>query len=125
MDQLKSDGISLFKKEEWVKFVPKELTIVTSNGTFTLKLPEKDGEPAKGMLTDSGPATAVTVMGNGEQVQISWCQNTPEKVGDVNADGEPDNLEIDMSVLNNNDGYSANPDDLKLNISISYGDAYT
>ena len=124
MEQLKSNGISLFDKEKWVEFIPKELTIVTSNGTFTLQLPEKDGEPAKGMLTDSGPATAVTVMGNGEQVQIAWCQNTPEKVGDVNADGEPDNLEMDMSVLNNNDGYSANPDGLKLNISISYGDAY-
>lgn len=119
------NGISLFKKEEWVKFIPKELTIVTNNGTFTLNLPEKKGETKKGMLTDSGPSTSVTVMGNGEQVQISWHQSTPEKTGDVNSDGEPDNLGIDIGVLNNNDGYSASPDNLKLNISISYGDAYT
>jgi GMP synthase-like glutamine amidotransferase len=117
--------ISLFKKDEWVKFVPKEVTIVTSNGNFTLKLPESKGVTVKGMLPDSGPATAVTVMGNGEQVQIYWCQNTPEKTGNVNTDGEPDKLQMDMGVLNNNDGYSANPDNLKLNISISYGDTYT
>lgn len=29
---------SIFDKKGWIKFLPKELTIVTLNGQFTLKL---------------------------------------------------------------------------------------
>lgn len=117
-------GVSLFDKANWIKFLPKDVTIITSNGTFTLKFSEDQNSNKPGVLTNSGPDADITVMGNGEQIQIEYIQHTPTKTGDVNSDGEPDFLEFDISVVNNNDGYKANPDDVKLNVSISYGDTY-
>ncbi len=63
------------------------------------------------------------VMLNGDLIQIVYYHNKFEETGDALSDGEPDYLEIDIHTLKDNDGTKANPDTLRLNIDITYGDA--
>ncbi len=63
------------------------------------------------------------VMLNGDLIQIAYYHNKFEETGDALADGEPDYLEIDIHTLKDNDGTKANPDTLRLNIDITYGDS--
>ena len=83
--------------------LPENLNLITTNGQFELEL--KD------------------VMLNGDLIQIAYYQNTFENTGDALGDGEPDYLEIDIHTLKDNDGTKANPDTLRLNIDITYGDS--
>jgi len=109
-----SESYSVFDSEGWKKFLPKELTVVTDTGNWTLKIPDTE--------YNTGHATNVTNLMNA--LQINYYQNTPDtEGGDVNRDGEPDQLEIDITIVKNNDGKSSNPDTLKLNIDITYGNA--
>ena len=96
-------NISIFN-QDWKKLLPETLSIVTDNGEFTL--------------------TKKDLMINGDLLQFAYYQNTPEKNGgDVLADGEPDYLEFDIHVMKKNDGSSANPDNLRLDVDITYGDS--
>jgi hypothetical protein len=99
---VKESRISVFS-QDIKKLLPKNLNLITTNGQFELEL--KD------------------VMLNGDLVQIAYYHNTFEKSGDALGDGEPDFLEIDIHTLKDNDGTKANPDTLRLNIDISYGDS--
>ncbi len=63
------------------------------------------------------------VMLNGDLIQIAYYHNKFEETGDALSDGEPDYLEIDIHTLKDNDGTKANPDTLRLNIDITYGDS--
>lgn len=109
-----SQSYSVFDSEGWKKFLPKKLDVVTNNGNWTLELPQ--GE--YGM----GHATNVTNLMN--CIQINYYQNTPSREdGDVTRDAEPDQLEFDITIVKDNNGEHANPDTLKLNIDITYGDA--
>ena len=105
---------SVFDTEGWEKLIPKNLTVVTDTGRWTLAKPEwKNG---------MGHATNVTGLMN--SVQINYYQNTVEKEnGDVTADGEPDQLEFDIDMVKDNDGTDANSDALKLDVDITYGDS--
>lgn len=96
---------SIFDKEEWSKHLPKQIALINSNGEWTL------------MLSDC------SVIGASNLLQISYHQNTPEKNGDVLADGEPDYLEFDIHIMKDNSGEHANPNKLRLNVDITYGDA--
>lgn len=115
-------AISIFNKNSWANLLPKELKIVTQNGDYTLKLPEKTGSENKA-VPDSGPSTAVTVIA--DQIQINYTHNTMEefKTDNPAKDGEPDTLEFDIHTVKTNDGTEANPDNLKLNVNITYGDS--
>jgi hypothetical protein len=105
------DGrISMFDEKRLFELLPKELEIIHTKGvdaqpkTWSLKLSDLAVDPVK--------------------TQIIYSQNTPSKEdNDVLADGEPDNLEFDIHILKNNDGSQANPDNLSLNIDVTYGDA--
>ena len=99
---VKESTISIFS-QDIKKLLPENLNLITTNGQFELEL--KD------------------VMLNGDLIQIAYYQNTFEKSGDALADGEPDYLEIDIHTLKDNDGTKANPDTLRLNIDITYGDS--
>lgn len=96
-------AISIFDKENWRKYLPQKLKLVTDNGEFLLS------------QTD--------VILNGDIIQITWYQNTFKGPNDVNDDGEPDYIEFDIHMVKTNDGTFANPDNLKLNIDITYGDS--
>lgn len=110
----KDKSYSIFDTEGWKKFLPKKLNLVTDNGNWLLELPKFDS----GM----GHATNVTNLMN--CIQITYQQNTPStENGDVTRDGEPNYLEFDITIVKNNDGRSANPDTLKLDVDITYGDA--
>ena len=109
-----SESYSLFDSEGWKKFLPKELHLVTNNGNWNLELPQENS----GM----GHATNITNLMN--CIQINYTQKTTSrKDGDVTRDAEPDQLEFDITIVKNNDGSGANPDTLKLNVDITYGDA--
>lgn len=95
---------SIFDREVWKKYLPKELTIVTSNGNFNLVFSE------------------VSIIGNLNIAQIVYYHNTNANLGDELKDGEPDYLEIDIHLVQNNDGTKASSD-LKFNVDITYGDA--
>lgn len=95
---------SIFDREVWKKYLPKELTIVTSNGNFNLVFSE------------------VSIIGNLNIAQIVYYHNTNVNLGDELKDGEPDYLEIDIHLVQNNDGTKASSD-LKFNVDITYGDA--
>lgn len=95
--------ISIFDKEAWRKFLPKKLKLVTNNGNYELQ------------------QTDLTI--NGDLLQIIWYQNTVKGPNDANKDGEPDTIQFDVHMVKTNDGSEANPDNLKLNIDITYGDA--
>jgi hypothetical protein len=99
---VKESTISIFS-QDIKKLLPQNLNLITTNGQFELEL--KD------------------IMLNGDLIQIAYYQNTFEKSGDALADGEPDYLEIDIHTLKDNDGTKANPDTLRLNIDITYGDS--
>jgi hypothetical protein len=92
---------NIFDKEVWKKYLPKKLTIVTDNGSFNLLFSE------------------VSIIGNVNIAQIVYHQNT-FKHDKLN--GEPDYLEFDVHLVQDNDGTKA-LSDLKLNIDITYGDA--
>ena len=86
------------------RFLPEEVNIETTYGKYTLK--KKD------------------IMLNGDLIQITYYQNTPEENDDdVTADGEPDYLCFDIHTIKKNDGSEANGDNLRLNIDMTYGDA--
>lgn len=96
--------VSAFDRDNWKKLLPKELSLITSTGNWVLKVSDSC------FVADN-------------LIQAIYYQNTPEQSGDVNSDGEPDILEIDIHIVKNNDGTEANPDKLRLNIDITYGDA--
>lgn len=101
---------SIFDKKEWAKMLPKQLTIITLNGRFILK------------LTDD-PSSFISIIGP-DQVQITYRHNTMEENnGDACHDGEPDYLEFDLSLSKINDGTEANAKNLKIDVDITYGDA--
>ena len=109
-----SESYSVFDSEGWKEFLPKKLDVVTNNGNWVLELPDVDN--------NMGHATNVANLMN--CVQIGYYQNTPSREdGDVNRDGEPDQLGFDITIVKNNSGEHANPDTLKLNVDITYGDA--
>lgn len=104
--------ISIFNPE-WSKLLPEQLIIVTENGEFTLSRESK--------LSDTGHPIDISNLMN--CLQIIYIQHTQqEKDGDVNADGEPDYMCIDITLVKDNNGQEANPDTLKLNVDITYGD---
>jgi GMP synthase-like glutamine amidotransferase len=95
--------ISIFDKEDWRKYLPQKLKVITNNGHFELE------------------QTDLTI--NGDKMQIIWYQNTVDGPNDANKDGEPDTIQFDVSMVKTNDGTEANPDNLKLNIDVTYGDS--
>ena len=102
-DSITTDRVSMFD-ENVFKLLPEKLTIVSSTGTWTLKKSD------------------FTL--NNVKAEILYGQKTPELYdGDVTADGEPDTLEFDIHIVKDNDGTDSNPDTLKLNIDITYGDS--
>lgn len=103
MDNNNEKRVSVFDKEDWKKFLPKKLKLVTNNGNYELQ------------------QTDISVIN--DLVQITWYQNTVKGPNDSNKDGEPDTIEFDIHMVKDNDGTEANPDNLKLNIDITYGDA--
>ena len=108
----KEDKISIFDSN-WVKLLPKELTIVTDNGEFTLTRPYDLDEI-------NYPVDGYNIM---NVLSFIYGQNTAkEKDDDVLADGEPDQLQFDITFVKDNTGEDANPDSLRLNIDITYGD---
>jgi predicted Zn-ribbon and HTH transcriptional regulator len=103
IERIVSESISIFS-QDWKKYLPEEISIITDNGEFTLS--KKD------------------LMINGDLLQFSYYHNTTESEdGDVLADGEPDYLAFDIHVMKKNDGTYANPDTLRLDVDITYGDA--
>jgi GMP synthase-like glutamine amidotransferase len=112
LESFESEKISMFDSEGWKKFLPDELTILTNDGRWILKRPDED----------YGMGHATNIMGHMNGIQINYVQNTAEH-GDVTRDGEPDQLEFDIDITKNNDGTSANPETLKLDVDITYGDA--
>lgn len=102
VNKLDESTVSIFS-QDIKKLLPKNLNLITTNGQFELEL--KD------------------LILNGDLVQIDYYHNTFEKSGDALSDGEPDFLEIDIHTLKDNDGTKANPDTLRLNIDITYGDS--
>lgn len=96
---------NIFDKEVWGNYLPKKLTIVTDNGTYEL------------VYSDC------SVNGVTNKIEIMYFHSTPTGPNDVNKDGEPDMLQFDIHMVKTNDGTESNPDNLKLNIDITYGDA--
>ena len=107
--------ISIFDSSEWVKLLPKKLTIINQNGEFTLDV--KSLEPG-----DDGYPGVYNLM---NCVSVMYGQSTLDKKDDdPTADGEPDNLQFDITMVKDNDGTESNPSKaLRLNIDITYGDA--
>lgn len=109
-----NENVSLFD-ENWVKLLPKELTIITNNGKFTLDVnsldPDKHGY--------SGVYNLMT------SFSFSYGQDTLERSNDdPTADGEPDSLQFDIAIVKDNDGSEANPSNsLRLNVDLTYGDS--
>jgi hypothetical protein len=109
-----NENVSLFDPN-WIKLLPKELSIITHNGDFTLEVnnldPDKYGY--------SGVYNLMT------SFSFSYGQNTLERENDdPTADGEPDGLQFDISIVKDNDGSESNPSkSLRLNIDLTYGDA--
>ena len=101
------EKVSMFDKQGMMKILPKELTVINSDGEWHLKL----GDFSINLV----------------KAEIMYYQNTPvdnkDEKGDVLADGEPDTLEFDIHIFKNNDGIESNPDNLVLNIDMTYGDA--
>jgi hypothetical protein len=101
IDKLDESTVSTFS-QDIKSLIPKSIDLINSDQH---KLELKD------------------VMLNGDLIQIAYYHNTFEETGDALADGEPDYLEIDIHTLKDNDGTKANPDTLRLNIDITYGDS--
>ena len=112
-NESESESVSIFDSN-WTKLLPKELTIITENGEYTLKV--------KGLDTEHGYPGIYNLMNS---VSFIYSHNTvEERDGDVNADGEPDNLQFDISIVKDNKGDEGNPSEsLRLNIDLTYGDA--
>jgi len=104
--------VSIFNSE-WIKFLPTELTIKTENGEFTLKRENK---------VEDNLDHPVDISNLMNCIQIAYYQSTVENGENVLDDGEPDYLCIDITLVKNNSGDHANPDSLRLNVDISYGD---
>ena len=105
--------ISIFNPE-WVKLVPNKLKVITNNGEFELT---RNNE-----ITD-GENHPVDVSNLLNCLQITYFQNTLEnEEGDATFDGEPDTMEFDITLVKDNDGSQANPDSLRLNVDLTYGD---
>jgi hypothetical protein len=104
--------ISIFD-DNWSDFLPSNLKIVTSNGIFDLNL-SKD-------RSNLGHNVNISHLFN--NIQITYSHSTYDNPEDCNDDGEPDFLCFDIDLVKNNDGKDANPDTLKLNVDITYGDA--
>lgn len=105
---------SVFDTASWQNLLPDSLTVVTENGKWTLR--------RKNQKSETGHAVDISNLMN--CVQISYHQNTVDMAGgDVTADGEPDYLSIDIDIVKENDGSSANPETLKLDVDICYGDS--
>lgn len=82
--------------EKIKEFLPEEMSIYTSNGSFILK---------KDVITRE-----IDIL------RVCYSQNTPESDGgDVLADGEPDTLEFDFHFVKDNEK-------LKILVDITYGD---
>jgi hypothetical protein len=109
-----NENISIFDSN-WVKLLPKKLTIITQNGEFTLDV--KSLEPE-----DDGYSGIYNLM---NCICVSYVQNTLERENnDPTADGEPDNLQFDITIVKDNKGDEANPkNSLRLNIDLTYGDS--
>ena len=98
----------------WVKLLPKSLSIVTNNGEFTLE---------RGQDLDKNINYPYQVYNLMTSVSIPYGQNTLDSVeGDPLADGEPDNLQFDIHIVKNNKGDKSNPNTLRFNIDMTYGD---
>ena len=122
-DDLKTDDgrISMFDDKRFFELLPDELTIVHTKGdNYISNGSQIDKKGKVNTCTLKKSDIAIDPV----KLEITYTQYTPEKEdGDVLADGEPDNLEFDVHVVKNNDGVESNPDNLKLNIDITYGDA--
>ena len=105
--------VTLFDPK-WIEVLPKSLVIITDNGEF--KLERKN-------VVDKNTNYPDQISHYMVLVQIPYSQNTMEEEdGDALADGEPDNLEFDICMVKNNEGNESNPDTLRLNIDMTYGD---
>jgi len=109
-----NENVSLFDPN-WVKLLPKELSIITDNGEFTLNVNSLDPD-------EHGYSGIYNLM---TSFSFSYGQNTLEREeGDPTADGEPDSLQFDVAVVKENDGSQANPkESLRLNVDMTYGDS--
>jgi len=83
--------ISIFD-QDWKKLLPKNIEVITSNGLFNL---------------ESNQMTMT-----GELIRISYKQLV---------EGEPCFLIFDIHLVKDNDGTKSNPDTLRLNVDITYG----
>jgi hypothetical protein len=84
-------NISIFD-DSWKKLLPKKIQIITSSGLFNL-------ESSQMTMT-------------GELIRISYIHRVK---------GEPLFLMFDIHLVKDNDGFEANPDTLRLNVDITYG----
>lgn len=109
--QTNDNKVSIFD-DNWVKILPDELTICSSNGRYTLKLHTDN--------SNLGHKTNVAHLMN--WITFSYWQNTAQD-GDVTKDGEPDYLNFDISIVKNNDGTEEDSKNLKLLVDITYGDS--
>ena len=109
-----NENVSLFDPN-WVKLLPKELTIITQNGEFTLEVNSLDPD-------EYGYSGVYNLM---TSVSFSYSQNTLERSNDdPTADGEPDSLQFDIAIVKDNDGSQSNPkESLRLNVDMTYGDS--
>jgi hypothetical protein len=109
-----TEKYSVFDTSLWQSLLPESLNVVTENGRWTLSRENRS----------SSIGHAVDISNLMNSVQISYHQNTVDLAGgDVTADGEPDYLSIDINIVKENKGSSANPDTLKLDVDICYGDS--
>ena len=96
---------NIFDKEVWKRLLPKKLTIINNSGTYEL------------VYSDC------SINGVSHKLEVTYFHSTITGPNDVNKDGEPDYLQFDIHMVKTNDGTDANPDNLKLNIDLTYGDA--
>lgn len=108
-----SEKVSIFDSN-WIKFLPKSLTIKTENGEFTFSRENKIDD------TLNHPIDASNLM---NCLQISYYHNNlDDSDGDALANGEPDYLSFDITFVKDNNGQFANPNTLRLSVDITYGD---
>lgn len=109
-----NENVSLFDPN-WVKLLPKKLSIITNNGEFTLDVCSLEPET-------SGFSGIYNLM---TSFSFSYAQNTIERSNDdPTADGEPDTLQFDIAIVKDNKGDEANPSNsLRLNVDMTYGDS--
>lgn len=111
LKKFNENRISIFD-DSWTDFLPSKLKIVTSNGNFELNLPKKK--------SNLGHNVNISHLFN--NIQITYSHSTYDNPEDCNNDGEPDYLCFDIDMVKNNDGRDSNPDTIKLNVNIVYGD---